>query len=155
MSDHNDIINNIPINDLKTGNQSNGHCLKLYSIIHFLYNKYIINNINSNYKIKYFALVDDDTLIIPFSLLNSLTYINHQYNDNDHFDLYLGLRYSFGSIIDNWSIDYITGKFYLFYLFIYYYYFFFFTIYLGGGGIIINSNSLSKLAKCKGNVKIL
>ncbi|WKS77708.1 hypothetical protein CPCDC_5g540 [Cryptosporidium sp. 43IA8] len=127
LSDHNDIINNIPINDLKTGNQSNGHCLKLYSIIHFLYNKYIINNINSNYKIKYFALVDDDTLIIPFSLLNSLTYINHQYNDNDHFDLYLGLRYSFGSIIDNWSIDYITG----------------------GGGIIINSNSLSKLAKCK------
>ncbi|CUV06044.1 unnamed protein product, partial [Cryptosporidium hominis] len=161
LSDHNDIINNIPINDLKTGNQSNGHCLKLYSIIHFLYNKYIINNINSNYKIKYFALVDDDTLIIPFSLLNSLTYINQQYN-NDNFDLYLGLRYSLGSIIDNWSIDYITGKFYLFYLFIYLFiyllllfFFFFFTIYLGGSGIIINSNSLSKLAKCKGNVKIL
>ncbi|OII71271.1 uncharacterized protein cubi_01746 [Cryptosporidium ubiquitum] len=127
LSDHNDYINDIPINDLKTGNQPSGHCLKFYTIIHFLYNKYIINNLNLNYKIKYFVLVDDDTLIIPFSLLNSLTFINQQYSDKNDFDLYLGLRYSLGSIIDNWSVDYITG----------------------GGGIVINSNSLSKLANCK------
>ncbi|KAH8584045.1 uncharacterized protein ELE39_002803 [Cryptosporidium sp. chipmunk genotype I] len=131
LSDHNDIINNIPINDLKTGNQVNGHCLKLYSIIHFLFNKYIMNNFNSNYKIKYFTLVDDDTLIIPFSLLNSLTFINHQYNDNHDFDLYLGLRYSLGSIIDNWSIDYITGQFSFFStVFIFYYYFIFIHKYI-------------------------
>ncbi|KAJ1604788.1 hypothetical protein OJ253_3474 [Cryptosporidium canis] len=125
LSDFNDNVNSLEIHDLKTGNQLNGHCLKLYTIIHFLYNKYVTNNIHSNHNIKYFVLADDDTLIIPFSLLNSLTFINHHLG-NDH-DLYLGLRYSLGSIIDNWSIDYITG----------------------GAGIIINSNSLTKLVNCK------
>lgn len=116
LSDHNDQIHNIHIHDLKTGNQPKGHCLKLYTIIHFLHNKYITNRIHSNYNnVKYFVLADDDTLIIPLSLLNSLTFINHyirdqqQQNNSNNFDLYLGLRYSLGSIIDNWAIDYITG----------------------------------------------
>lgn len=164
LSDHDDQIHNIQIQDLKTGNQPRGHCLKLYTIIHFLYNKYIVNKIHSNYNnVKYFVLADDDTLIIPFSLLNLLTFINHHQQDN-HSDLYLGLRYSFGSILDNWAIDYITGTFFCF--------FFFFSPHthtqhppplhilllfysltqniLGGGSIIINSNSLQKLVNCKG-----
>ncbi|KAF7457186.1 beta-1,3-glucosyltransferase isoform X1 [Cryptosporidium felis] len=125
LSDSNDNINNLKITDLKTGNQIKGHCLKFYSIIHSLFNKYIVNN-SSKTNIKYFIFVDDDTLIIPFSLLNLLTYLNHHFKDNST-GLYLGLRYSLGSIIDNWTIDYITG----------------------GAGIIINSNSLIKLVNCK------
>ncbi|KAH8742129.1 hypothetical protein FG386_003456 [Cryptosporidium ryanae] len=110
--------------DLKVENQASGHCSKLYSIVHYLYSRYYTDAS----KVEYYVLVDDDTLLVPFSLLNSLTYVKEYHSSrNSSSHLYMGLRYSLGSITENWSIDYITG----------------------GGGIVVNSNALHKLANCK------
>ncbi|KAH7649116.1 hypothetical protein FG379_003681 [Cryptosporidium bovis] len=130
LSDYGENINGeIDIIDLNVENQTSGHCSKLYSIVHYLYKKYYSSVPN----IEYYVIVDDDTLLVPFSLLNSLNYVQNYYFDNNNsgkYDrnsyLYMGLRYSLGSITENWSIDYITG----------------------GGGIVINSRALHKLVSC-------
>ncbi|EEA05067.1 uncharacterized protein CMU_041370 [Cryptosporidium muris RN66] len=122
LSDKSETIGNIQTIDLGVGNQIKGHCVKFYSMLHYLYKKYLKSGKATNKR--YFVIVDDDTLVLPNSLLNVLSIIDQTRYKNEK--LYMGLRYSLGSILQGWNIDYATG----------------------GAGIVINANTLVSLVNC-------